>query len=93
MSSRCPYNTAKLGEILGNKGVCFGCFDIRGRSGYEPHHFKECPLESRLKRLVVADFDRSGLPSFEEYLRKLYASDMSFLTMLTQFSKDVVLGR
>ena len=93
LSSHCRYNTVKLGEILGNKGVCFGCFDIRGRSGYEPHPFKECPLKSRLKRLVVADFASSGLTSFEEYLRKLYASDMSFLTMLTKFSKDVVLGR
>ena len=93
-SNKCIYTTERLKTILPNKGVCFGCYDVRGRPGHQEHDMKlGCPLHRRLKRLLLKDFASSGNATFELYLRKLYASDMTFLTMLSKYSKGTELGR
>lgn len=86
----CTYTVERLTKILSGKGVCFGCFDTRQRGII--HKIKECPLQRRLKRLLLLDRERQSI-SFEEYLRKLYADEMSFLSMVASYSDKVELGR
>ena len=87
----CTYNTKRLGKILSNKGVCYGCFDTRQHLMVD-HDMKSCPLKRRLKRLVFLDHQRRG-SSFDEYLRQLYSSEMNFVRMVASFSDMTSLGR
>lgn len=87
----CSFNVTKLTAILSGKGVCFGCFDTRQR-GMIDHNIRECPTQRRLKRILFLDRERKGT-GFEAYLRSLYASETSFLTMVASFSSKVKLGR
>jgi hypothetical protein len=87
----CTYNTTRLGKILSNKGVCYGCFDTRQHLMVD-HDMKSCPLKRRLKRLVFLDHQRRG-SSFDEYLRQLYSSEMNFVRMVASFSDKTSLGR
>ena len=87
----CTYTTIRLGKILSNKGVCYGCFDTRQHLMVD-HDMKSCPLKRRLKRLVFLDHQRRG-SSFDEYLRQLYSSEMSFVRMVASFSDKTSLGR
>ena len=38
--------------VLSNK-ACFYCFDVFSRRGYKQHHPSACPLQRRLKRLMI----------------------------------------
>ena len=87
----CSYDNNRLGKILPNKGVCFGCFDTRQHLMTD-HNMKSCPLKRRLKRLVFLDHQKSG-SSFDDYLRHLYSSEMSFVKMVASFSNETSLGR
>ena len=78
-------------KILPNKGVCFGCFDTRQHL-MTSHDMKACPLKRRLKRLVFLDHQKRG-NNFEEYLRQLYSSEMSFVRMVASFVDRTTLGR
>ncbi len=90
-TNTCTYNVTRLSTILCNKGVCFGCFDTKQR-GIDTHNIKECPLKRRLKRLMFLDREKKqGI--FEDYLRSLYASELSFLDMVASFSDRVTLGQ
>lgn len=90
-SSVCSYNVIRLGKILANKGVCFGCFDTRQHLMKE-HDMKKCPLKRRLKRLVFLYHQKDG-KKFDDYLRTLYSSEMSFVRMVASFSDQTSLGR
>ena len=87
----CLFDTKRLSNILGNKGVCFGCFDTRQHI-MKDHDWKACPLKKRLKRLIFLDHARKSIP-FELYLRQLYSSEMSFVRMVASFSNKTSLGR
>jgi hypothetical protein len=87
----CTYDTVRLGKILPNKGVCFGCFDTRQHLMVN-HDMKSCPLKRRLKRLVFLDHQKRG-STFDEYLRQLYSSEMSFVRMVASFADKTSLGR
>ena len=87
----CKYTPAHLAKLLPNKGVCFGCFDTRQHL-MKDHDIKSCPLNRRLKRLVFLHHAKSAR-SFEEYLRHLYSSEMSFVSMVASFSDKALLGR
>jgi hypothetical protein len=87
----CTYDTNRLAKLLPGKGVCFGCFDTRQHLMLD-HDMKACPLKRRLKRLVFMDHQKSGV-NFDEYLRRLYSSEMSFVRMVASFSDRVSLGR
>jgi hypothetical protein len=56
------------------------------------HNIKACPLKRRLKRLVFLHHQKSG-SSFDDYLRYLYSSEMSFVEMVASFSNETSLGR
>jgi len=56
------------------------------------HEQTACPLQRRLKRLVFHDHKKRGI-DFEEYLRQLYSSEMSFVRMVASFSDMTSLGR
>jgi hypothetical protein len=56
------------------------------------HNMKACPLKRRLKRLVFLDHQK-GRSSFDDYLRHLYSSEMSFVEMVASFSNITSLGR
>ena len=86
----CGYTTAKLKLILPGKGVCFGCYDTMQR-GIRKHNIKECPLHRRLRRLLFSDRSQTRL-SFDDYLRRLYVNEMTFLRMVAGFSDKVLLG-
>lgn len=87
----CTFDTIRLTKILPNKGVCFGCFDTRQHL-MTSHDMKACPLKRRLKRLVFLDHQKRG-NNFEEYLRQLYSSEMSFVRMVASFVDKTTLGR
>ena len=87
----CTFGNTRLAKILANKGVCFGCFDTNQHTMVK-HVMVKCPLKRRLKRLMFLDHDRKG-SSFDDYLRKLYSSELSFVTMVASYSKDTMLGR
>jgi hypothetical protein len=87
----CTYDASRLAKILPNKGVCFGCFDT-SQHVMSSHDMKSCPLKRRLKRLLFLDHQRRG-NDFEEYLRELYSSEMSFVCMVASFSDKTSLGR
>jgi hypothetical protein len=78
-------------KIIPNKGVCFGCFDTRQHL-MTAHDMKSCPLKRRLKRLVFLDHQKRG-NDFEEYLRHLYSSEVSFVHMVASFADKTSLGR
>lgn len=87
----CVFNKVKLGKILENKGVCFGCFDTR-QHDMKKHDVLNCPLRRRLKRLLFLDRERKQV-GFEDYLRKLYASELSFVSTVASYSNETTLGR
>ena len=87
----CSFTNEKLGKILVNKGVCFGCYDTCQHTMVK-HDMRMCPLKRRLKRLLFLDRDRKGLP-FEQYIRQIYASEESFVSTVAFYSKDTMLGR
>jgi hypothetical protein len=90
-SNACCFNNGKLLKILPNKGVCFGCFDTRQHT-MTKHDMLACPLKRRLKRLLFLDHERKG-NSFEEYMRQLYSSELSFVSFVASYSHDTSLGR
>ena len=90
-TNACPFTKSKLNKILENKGVCFGCYDTRQHT-MEKHDILQCPLKRRLKRLLFLDHDRIG-GDFEMYLRKVYASGLTFVETVAAYSKDTLLGR
>ena len=90
-SNACFFNNGKLLKIIPNKGVCFGCFDTRQHT-MTKHDMVACPYKRRLKRLLFLDHDRKG-NSFEEYLRQLYSSELSFVSFVASYSHDTSLGR
>ena len=87
----CTYNTDRLSKLLPNKGVCFGCFDT-SQHKMTAHDIRSCPLKRRLKRLVFLDHKKRG-NSFEDYLRKLYSSELTFVSMVASFADKTSLGR
>lgn len=87
----CSFDTAKHKKILGNKGVCFGCFDTLQHTMVLHDMFK-CPLKKKLKRLLFLDRERKGM-EYEKYLRQLYASELSFVSTVASYSHDTMLGR
>jgi hypothetical protein len=87
----CSFDTKWLSRILVNKGVCFGCFDTR-QHDMKDHDIKSCPLKKRLRRLIFIDRSRKDC-SYEQYLRQLYSSQMTFVQMVASFSKETTLGR
>ena len=87
----CKYDATYLAKVLPNKGVCFGCFDTRQHQ-MKAHDMKSCPYKRRLKRLVFLDHQKRGI-NFEEYLRRLYSSEVSFVSMVASFSDRTSLGR
>jgi len=90
-SKACTFGSAKMTKILQNKGVCFACFDTLQHTMV--YHEKDaCPYKRRLKRLLFHDRERKGL-SFENHLVQVYASELSFVSMVASFSKNTMLGR
>lgn len=87
----CTFNNARLAKILSNKGVCFGCFDTRQHTMIQ-HDMLACPYKRRLRRLLFLDHDRKG-NDFEDYLRQLYCSELSFVSFVASYSHDTSLGR
>jgi hypothetical protein len=87
----CKYTPVHLATLLPNKGVCFGCFDTRQHLMTD-HDIKSCPLQRRLKRLVFLHHAKSA-KNFEEYLRHLYSSEVSFASMVASFADKASLGR
>ena len=90
-SNGCTFTTIKLEKILANKGVCFGCYDTLQHTMIKHDQYK-CPLKKRLKRLFFKDRESNGM-DHEAYLRKVYASEMSFVTIVASYATDTVLGR
>jgi hypothetical protein len=88
----CTYDMTRLATILPNKGVCFGCFDTKQHLMTD-HDIKNCPLKRRLKRLIFLDHQKRSRSTFDNYLRQLYCSEMSFITLVASFSDRVSLGR
>lgn len=91
-SNMCEYNIDKLKFILADKGVCFGCFDSTIR-GMRSHPIKECPLRRRLRRLVFDTFAVTKVDTFEDFLRGLYATELTFMTMISRYSDKVKMGK
>lgn len=91
-TNSCSFTTEKLRKILPNKGVCFGCFDTHQHTMVK-HDIRSCPLKKRLKRLFFLDRDRKGMSCFETYIRQLYVSELSFVSTVSSYSSDTMLGR
>jgi hypothetical protein len=92
-TNSCSFNKEKLGRILKGKGVCFGCFDTRQHL-MTHHDYRQCPLKKRLKRLFFLDRARREVRvDFEAYLLKLYASETTFVSVISSYSNDTTLGR
>ena len=90
-TNSCSFTPKKVALILANKGVCYGCYDTRQR-GTEYHKMKDCPLRRRLKRLLFVDREKRNI-QFEDYLRLIYADEITFLKVVSSFSEQVTLGR
>jgi len=90
-NTSCSFNNAKLAKLLPNKGVCFGCFDTRQHT-MTNHDMKACPYKRRLKRLMFLDHERKG-NAFDEYLRRIYCSELTFVSFVASYWKDTSLGR
>jgi hypothetical protein len=82
LSSVCNF---RVNDILQRRG-CFFCFDLYIRQGYTNHDKSTCPLQRRLKRLLIEGFRKSKTSSFLEYVCKHLASEDSLYHFLGTFS-------
>jgi hypothetical protein len=84
LSSACDF---KVNNVLQRRG-CFFCFDLYVRQGYVNHDKNGCPLQRRLKRLLIHGYGRSGMLSFHDYLCKNLADENALYTFLATHARS-----
>lgn len=68
-------------KVLCNKG-CFSCLDPFFRQGYRSHDAKSCPLQRRLKRVVIHTFCKSEERCLETFYARITSEKQSFYAFL-----------
>ena len=72
-------------SVLSNKG-CFFCLDVFCRQGYESHSSNKgggCPLQRRLKRLVIHRFSLSSDSDLTQYYSRISSEKSTFYKFLS----------
>lgn len=72
------------GQVLQNKG-CYFCLDIH-RPGYRTHDPQSCPLQRRLKRLVIESFSKSNSGDIAAFYSRIASDKASFFSFLANES-------
>jgi superfamily II DNA helicase RecQ len=74
--------------VMRNRG-CYFCLDIKSRQGFVSHKAKdnECPLQRRLKRLVIESFASSGEPNIARFYSRISSERSTFYSFLSEAAR------